>query len=326
MLNYNEYKLPKQIRQTRPVTKGLVIQELENRNHPYEVRGSLISFRNAKGKRAWYSWSSTSLNTAGSRHICLNKLATKAFLHSAGISVPRGDVFQRHDFAAALRYADYMGFPVVVKPYDGVGGESVFSSLQSHDQFRAAWNAQSEKTRVLVEKHVEGEDFRVLMMDGDIRAIVRRDPPMVVGDGYSTVAELVEKLNQRRQASGNPIHIPIKLKGIVADHLVHQGLTAASVCAEGQRIALRSNANISTGGTVTDVTDTPPEPVVQEALKATNAVPGLRVVGLDVLYAPGKQAHLIEMNHNPMLSLHHFPWTGRPRNVVRDLVTMMIKT
>jgi len=322
--DYNEYTLPGWTKKVRPASKAIFMMELDRRGVTYELNGPRVEFVSRRGKRAWFAYSTTSLNKRSANQICQNKMRTKEYLRNAGTHTPPGMTFSRQDQQKALHFAQTLGYPVVVKPVDGVAGRHVFSDINSEDSFAAAWGQQPEEQTILVEKHVEGDDYRAYALDGRIVAIARRDPPSVLADGHSTIAELIAALNKQRRASGNPIHTQVKIEGVVSDYLKRQGLSSDRVCEEGMRLLLRPNANISTGGAVCDVTDDAPEPVVEAASKAATAVPGLRVVGLDILYTEGKPAHVLEMNHNPMLSIHHFPWVGQPRDVARDLVEAML--
>lgn len=327
VFSHNVYTLADNVAEYwgRDPNTAVVINVLQQLNHPYEINDKLrISLANIRGKKTWFQRCDSQLNSRFAARACINKIVTKSFLRSAGASTPRGDVFAGQQLEEALRYAHFLGFPVVVKPLDGIHGKGVNAGINSEDGFRSAWEAQAKGAKIIVEKHVEGDDFRAFVLDGEVLAVARRDPPAVIADGKSTIAELISQLNERRRASGNPIHRQIRINDVIKRHLHQQGLSSESVCPAGSVIRLRSTANISTGGTAVDVTESPPPAVVEEAIKAARSVPGLRVVGVDVLYSEGRPPSVLEMNHNPMLSLHHFPWTGKSRNVARAYIEALL--
>lgn len=327
MLNFNYYSLPEEWadRIRWHASNALFERELSALRCQYELASNRrISFLTRSGRKAWFNGSNSSLNTPFARESCRNKLSTKRLLNAADIATPPGKVFAFGERAQALRFAQELGYPVVIKPIAGSGGKGVYSNITSQCAFMDAWAAQPSDQKILVEKHVEGEDYRAYILDGRVLAVARREPPAVRGDGRRTLLELVQDLNRHRRESKNPIHKAIRLQGIVRAYIEHQGLSHDSLIERGRRVVLRPNANVSTGGTVIDVTDEAPEDITYLAVRAASAVKGLRVAGVDMLYREGLPGHIIEVNHNPMLSLHHFPWKGSERNIASILVNTML--
>ena len=156
-------------------------------------------------------------------------------------------------WAAALE----IGLPVVVKPQDGNQGKGVTVNIVSREHLEIAFRAAAEIGTVMDEKYLPGSDFRLLVVGNKLVAAARRDPPHVIGDGSHTVRELVDLVNadpKRGDGHATPL-TRIKFDEIAVARLEVQGLTPASVPERGQRVVLRNNANLSTGGTATDVTD-----------------------------------------------------------------------
>jgi cyanophycin synthetase len=227
------------------------------RGIPYRrlTSGSLVQFGwGSKQRRIQAAEIDSTSGVAES--IAQDKELTKQLLNAAGVPVPLGrPVADAEDGWAA---AHEIGLPVVVKPQDGNQGKGVTVNITTREQLTAAYNSAAEHGEVMVEKFLPGFDFRLLVVGDRLVAAARRDPPQVIGDGSSTVRQLVDTVNQDpRRGEGHATSLTkIRLDDIAVGRLESQGLTPDSVPARGQRVVLRNNANLSTGGTATDVTDT----------------------------------------------------------------------
>ncbi len=163
---------------------------------------------------------------------------------------------------------------MVVKPQDGNQGKGVTVNITTREQLPAAYDSAAAYGEVMVEKFLPGFDFRLLVVGDKLVAAARRDPPQVIGDGRHTVRQLVDLVNQDpRRGEGHATSLTkIRLDDIAIGRLESQGLTPDSVPALGQRVVLRNNANLSTGGTATDVTDTVHPEVAARAVDAAQMV------------------------------------------------------
>jgi cyanophycin synthetase len=184
-----------------------------------------------------------------------------------------------------VRAAERLGYPVVTKPWNGNHGRGISVDLNTPEAVRAGFAAaQAHSASVIVETCLRGDDHRLLVVGGELVAATRRTPGGVTGDGMHTVAQLV----RRRQPGPAPRHRPregddrLEIDEQAADMLARQGLQAGSVPAAGQWVALRSTANLSTGGTATDVTDVIHPDNREMAVRAVTAI-GLDVGGVDFL-------------------------------------------
>jgi cyanophycin synthetase len=180
----------------------------------------------------------------------------------------------------AWEIANRIGLPVVVKPRDGNQGKGVAVNIETRDQLAKAFGVASEISRdVIVEQYIPGHDFRMLVIGNKLIAAARRDPPNVIGDGVHTIAQLVEQVNQDPlRGDGHATALTkIRFDDIAIATLANQGLTSQSVPEKGRRILLRNNANLSTGGSATDVTDE-----VHPELSAARIVTAAQMVGLDI--------------------------------------------
>ena len=214
------------------------------------------------------------------------------------------------DEEAARRAADFLGYPVVVKPADSGGGRGVSTHLQTAEAVTAAWEeARRHSTEVLVEKHVPGRDYRLSVLDGKLVHAVAREPGGVVGDGENTVRELLTALNGSPLRHGR--HAPLKPVALddEALTLLHEaGLTADSIPEAGRFVPLRRSANIARGGTPVDVTDAVHPDNARLAERAAR-LPGLDVAGIDLLIDDiGRPWHeaggvICEINAQPTFGL-----------------------
>ena len=269
------------------------------------------------------------VTSAVAESIAQDKDLTKRLLHAAGVPVPLGRPVA--DVEDAWKVAQEVGLPVVVKPQDGNQGKGVTVNIGTRAQLAAAYaTAQDYSDEVMVERFLPGHDFRLLVVGDQMVAAARRDPPQVLGDGEHTIAELVDLVNQDpRRGSGHGTALTrIRLDAIALARLAGEGLAPESVPAQGQRVVLRNNANLSTGGSATDVTDDVHPEIAARAIEAAQTI-GLHICGVDVicesmLHPLEEQGGgIVEVNAAPGLRMHLVPSFGRPRNVGAPMVDML---
>ena len=235
---------------------GCIVEAAAARGIPAHrlTRGSLV--RLGWGKRQRRIWAAELDSTSAvAESIAQDKELSKRLLEAAGVPVPIGRPVAdaEQGWAAALE----IGLPVVVKPRDGNQGKGVTVNISGREHFDCAFRAAAEHGAVMVEKYLPGDDFRLLVVGDRLVAAARRDPPQVIGDGVHTVRQLVERVNaDPRRGDGHATSLTkIRFDDIAVARLAAQDLTPESVPVKGRRVVLRNNANLSTGGTATDVTD-----------------------------------------------------------------------
>jgi cyanophycin synthetase len=273
--------------------------------------------------------SETTYTSAIAVDLCQDKSLTINMLSRVGVPIPEGQLVKSAD--AAWQAAQEIGLPVVVKPADGNQGKGVSVNLTTEIDVRAAFNiAQQYSSRVQVEQYIRGHDYRLLVINGKLVAAARRDPAQVVGDGTHTVAELIEVLNQdpRRRPGHSGTLTRVEPNAAVELTLSQQGLTLSSVPEVGQKVLLRNNCNLSTGGTAANVTaDVHPDNQHMAELVAQYL--GLDVAGIDVLCQDigrpltEQGGAIVEVNAAPGLRMHLDPSGGAPIDVGTPIIEML---
>lgn len=259
-----------------------------------------------------------------------DKAQAKALLDAIGCPVAKGAVVTTAE--AALAAATRLKRPVVIKPLDGNHGRGVTTGLQTEaDILQAFVLAAQHSRRVIVEEELPGRDHRILVVDGKVVAVAERKPAQVVGDGRSSVAELVAAVNAdpRRGAGHENSLTRIRLDDEAARAILDkQSLTVDSIPGKGQVVLLRTTANLSSGGTAIDRTDDIHPDNAAIARRAALAV-GLDVAGIDLLSPDITRSvretggGIVEVNAAPGLRMHLEPSEGAARDVAEPIIRMM---
>jgi len=261
--------------------------------------------------------------------LACDKEETNKILSAQGLPVPQQHLVQSAD--AAWRAARRLDGPVVVKPYNGNHGRGITINVRTEDEVRAGFDAAQQHSRsVLVETYMEGDDHRLLVVNGELIAATKRTPGHVVGNGTATVAALVEVVNSdpRRGVGHEKVLTRIKLDREAELMLERKGYTVDSVPAEGEVVYLRSTANLSTGGTATDVTDIIHPDNRAMAERAVRAI-GLDVGGVDFLSPNIAESYkrtgggICEVNAAPGFRMHIAPSEGTPRDAAGPVIDML---
>ncbi len=299
---------------------GSIVYAAVARGIPYRrlTSGSMVQFGWGSKQRRIQA-AEIDRTSAISESIAQDKELTKRLLESIGVPVPGGGSVD--ELEDAWKIMQGLDAPAVVKPRDGSQGRGVTVDVQTREQLEAAWEAAYEISGdVIVERYIPGDDYRLLVVDGRLVAAARRDPPQVIGDGRQTVRELVEAVNRDpRRGDGHATPLTrIRLDAIANARLALQGLNADSVPEAGRKVVLRNNANLSTGGAATDVTDDVHPEVAARAVEAARMI-GLHICGVDVVSRsvsrPLEERAAASSRSTP---LPGFECTWRPRTARRD--------
>lgn len=311
---------------------GSIVNAAVARNIPYRrlTEGSMVQFGHGSRQQRILA-AESSLTSAIAESIAQDKELTKELLHAAGVPVPFGRTVQDADDAWAA--AQEIGLPVAVKPRDGNQGKGISVNMKTEAQVRAAYDIAYEISyEVMVERYLPGADFRLLVVGDQLVAAARRDPAHVIGNGRDNIAQLIDEVNRDpRRSDGHATSLTkIRLDEVALATLKKQGLTASSVPAEGVKVVLRNNANLSTGGTATDVTDDVHPDIALAAVNAVRMV-GLDIAGVDLVCEyidrplPEQGGGIVEVNAAPGLRMHLDPSYGPARDVGKAIIGNMFK-
>ncbi len=274
----------------------------------------------ARQRRIWTA--ETSRTSAIAESISRDKDLTRRLLQACGVPVPEGRLVD--SAADAWDMALELGLPVVVKPSDGNHGRGVFTCLNTREQIEAAYAvAVEEGSGVMVERFIQGDEHRLLVVGGRVVAAARGEAAMVVGDGTSTVLQLIEaQLNsdpRRGRDEDHPLNF-IRLDSAASLELERQGLHGDAVPERGRAVLVQRSGNVSI-----DVTDEVHPDVAAQVSLAVRVV-GLDIAGVDLVARDiarplAEQAGaIVEVNAGPGLLMHLKPAVGTPRPVGRAII------
>ncbi|MBV6413767.1 MAG: cyanophycin synthetase [Xanthomonadales bacterium PRO6] len=271
--------------------------------------------------------------TSETRHIAVELSCDKEMAHKIfedlGLPVPKQMTASSE--RETLRAAERIGYPVVVKPYNGNHGRGVCINLRTPEEVARGYEVASKISRtVVVETFLTGFDHRMLVVNGELVAAAKRVPGHVIGDGTHSIKELIEIVNSdpRRGIGHEKVLTKIQLDHQVDDLLAKKGYTLDTVLPADEIFWLRSTANLSTGGTAIDVTDIVHPDNRAMAVRAAKAI-GLDVCGVDFLtddISQSYQTHgggICEINAAPGFRMHVSPAEGKSRDVGGAVMDML---
>jgi len=318
-----------QRRSLGPSTRSLV-QAAENRGIPWMRldENSLVQLGYGKYQRRIQA-----TVTSQTHHIAVeiasDKRLTRKILDDLGLPVPRQA--EVCDADEAVAEAERLGYPVVVKPLDSNHGKSVAINLKTPGEVREAYEkAREAGSGVIVESFLQGNDYRILVVNGKVIAVAQRVPGHVTGDGQHTISQLIDLVNSdpRRGFGHEKVLTRLVVDGQARRLLGQAGLTLDSVLPEGQVCYLRSTGNLSTGGTAIDKTDVIHYDVRMMAERAVKAI-GLDVGGVDYMSPDISRSYkdvgggIVEINAGPGFRMHVAPTEGKPRDVAGPVIDML---
>ena len=304
-INEKFFAMPHQSYEALNPYARLIVDEATRRGVHVEITDAEGGFfRLSHGGRSIHCRESLCELTSGvAMSIADDKAVARRIVATAGLAVP--DQIEAGEGRARIAAFLEKHGKLVVKPARGEQGRGISVGIATLDALDAAIaEARTVCDRVLLEACFEGEDLRLVIIDFKLVAAAVRRPPRVIGDGRSTVATLVEMQSRRREAAtGGESRIPLDAE---TDRcLTEQGLDLDTVLAEGREITVRKAANLHTGGSIHDVTDTVHPDLVASACRAARAI-DIPVVGIDFMVRdPSEPDYVfIEANERPGLANH----------------------
>jgi D-alanine-D-alanine ligase-like ATP-grasp enzyme/L-alanine-DL-glutamate epimerase-like enolase superfamily enzyme/acylphosphatase len=277
-----------------------------------------------------FKWSRNPLSSASALALCTHKEATRMQLQQAGVPVPQGRTFARGDYATAKEFVDRIGYPVVVKPTMGVRGIGVVAGIQDERQLEGALNLMSGSRLgdqdFIVEKHVRGADYRIVVIGDEVIAAIQREPASVFGDGKSTIGELLIAKNIARKRNPHLWARPAKYDDAARHELLMAGRNLETVLQKGERQLLANTCSLSQGGDSIDVLDEMHPSIKEASVKAVKAIPGLYFCGVDFLLedhtkpVTEQDAGICELNAHAAIGNCEYPMFGTGRPVAQTLM------
>ncbi|MCB9234643.1 MAG: cyanophycin synthetase [Bacteroidia bacterium] len=309
---------------------GSIIEEAQARGIPW-IRLNKYSLcqlgygANQKRVQATVTSQTSSIGV----EIACDKEDTKYLLEQAEVPVPKGEIIRtERGLEDAIRS---IGYPVVCKPINGNHGRGITANIKNWEDAVVAFNAaKAVSSSVIVEKYIVGEDYRLLVINFKLVAAAKRTAASVVGDGKSTVQQLIDLVNSdpRRGYGHEKVLTAIKVDAMTEGILKQKGYSTETVLAEGEVLKLKDTANLSTGGTAEDVTDIVHPFNVFMAERIARII-DLDICGIDIMTTdisvPLNETGgaILEVNAGPGFRMHLAPTSGLPRNVAAPVIDML---
>ncbi len=261
--------------------------------------------------------------------LACDKEDTKYLLEQAEIPVPKGEIVKSEDgLESAL---SSIGYPIVIKPVNGNHGRGITTNITNKENALIAYRAAKNVSRsVIVERYITGDDYRVLVINYKLVAAAKRTPARVIGDGKSTIEQLIEEVNKhpKRGYGHEKVLTYITIDEMTLTILKNKKLTVKSVLKKNEILDLKDTANLSTGGTAEDVTDIV-HPYNIFMCERIARIIGLDVCGIDIMTSsiseplPETNGAVLEVNAAPGFRMHLDPAEGLARNIAAPVIDML---
>lgn len=281
-----------------------------------------------------FNYTSTVHTSKVGREIAGDKQHSRVLLRDAGISVPDGRAYALRQSKAVRRYAQRLGYPVVVKPAASRSGAHAETNLTIDESVGEALGrlveSHTASTRIVVEKHVAGDNYKLLVVDAEVVSAVQVLAPSVVGDGSNSVSALLQAANEARSRNPYLRTRPLKVLGSGGGSRGEGHGSAEHVPPAGELVVLRPLPTRTDMGATVAVTEELHPSVRDLAVAAAAAVPGFSHVGVDLLLADHRTdataqgAAVIGLDSAPSLALHEFPSAGQGKPVTRAIIEACI--
>ncbi|PJZ55962.1 bifunctional glutamate--cysteine ligase GshA/glutathione synthetase GshB [Leptospira barantonii] len=321
--DFEDLEISTQIVIRDALNRGLEVEVLDRKNH-------FLRLKNSNGNVQYVKEASkTALDSYMSFLVMENKTISKIVMYESGLDVPPGDSFADADSALSF-WQKNSDRRMVVKPVTtnfGIGITILAPRASEEDGKKAIKIAFNHSESIIVEEFAEGNEYRFLVIGNETVAVCNRIPANVTGDGVHTIEELVSIKNEdKRRGVGHVTPLEkIQLADTELDVLHQSGFTKDSIPSKDQKVFLRKNSNISTGGDSMDVTDLAHPYYKELAVKAAESV-GAKICGVDIILKDLEKKgdyRILELNFNPVLYIHNYPYEGKNRDVGNKILDLL---
>jgi len=338
LINDEKYDLEEDIQEMREIRQyeGLgpstasIIAEAESRNIPWLRlnKYSLCQLGYGANQKRIQATVTSQTSSIGVELAC-DKDDTKHLLEQAEVPIPDGDIIRTE--RGLKEVIEDIGYPIVIKPVNGNHGRGITTNINNIDEALIAFSAAKEVSRlVIVEKYITGEDFRILVINNQFVAAAKRSPAHVIGDGKSTIQQLIDKVNEdpRRGFGHEKVLTKIEVNNLTLEILKEENLKPDSIVKKDEYVKLKNTANLSTGGTAEDVTDMVHPSNIFMAERISKII-DLDICGIDIMAdtltepISNTGGAVLEVNAGPGFRMHLQPSSGLPRNVAANVVDML---
>ncbi len=270
--------------------------------------------------------------------ICADKFLTKSFLKQSNIQTPLGKFFSYDNIENAFEFAKELlkTRTLVLKPVYGSHGDHVFSDIQDiqelSDIIHLFFLKNSQDTQFIIEEFFPWKEYRFFITKEKEFAVIHRQPASIIGDGVHSILELVEQQNKKRilyKQKKRTSLCPIVLDEEVNRFLKKKNLTIYDTPIKDEKIQLRSESNLAKGGLAIDYTQIVDLEIIETAYQILNVFPGMLLAGIDILVSDIKNSQsdyrVLEVNSNPGITMHEYPYVGQAQNVSSMWINVMLK-
>ena len=313
-------------------TTQIIIAEILHRELPFEIidaDNNLISVTYNNKEFIIYEGTISDANSLIAFWISNDKWMTRQFLKRQGLSMAKGILLEQ---GYSAEHLSKVKMPAVVKPLNTDHGIAVSTNIKTMEELiTAIETAFKHAGKVIVEEYFTGKEYRFLVIDYKVRAVTFREPANVTGNGKLTIRQLIEKKNEGRGTDYRHPLLKIIIDDEVIRHLNAKSISLNTILKNDEKVYLRKNSNLSTGGDSIDVTDDMPEYYKNIAIMAARSA-GLHIAGIDIIIKdtdnePAPDNYIvIEMNAPAMLSMHDYPYIGKNRHVEKYVLDSILNS
>lgn len=253
--------------------------------------------------------------------LCNDKTKCKEVLQKAGLLVPIGKNFKKgSNIEKIISFANDIGYPVILKTNISMSKKINSNVIKTEKELIETLSNEKINSDILVEKYITGENYRIYVLDGQIISVIKKIPAKVIGDGKHTIKELIEIKNLQRKNNPYLQTKPIKIDEEIINNLHKKDYTLNTILKSEEKLYLKSNCHISSGGDTINFTNNFPDSLKKLVLKAVDAIPGLYQCSVDVIVDNDNNGYVLEIDTQACIASHIFPVEGNAIDVPKAII------